>query len=59
MFSTVDVREWGTNNYFLRAERECRQFAQDGELRRIPKEECYLRGLIKNGNQPVAYWEVV
>lgn len=58
VFSSVDVTKYGMENFFLRALRECRQLAADGHIRRIPLDECRLKGLIRDGGAMLAWWEV-
>lgn len=58
-FSSHRVREIGFGMFYDRADRTCRGWAEVGRLRRIPKEECVLRGLIKNGHAPLAWWEKI
>jgi hypothetical protein len=67
-FSSHTVREIGFSIFYDRADRTVRSWAENtringfcdyGKLVRIPYEECLLRGLIKDGNSPLAWWEIV
>ncbi len=55
-FSSHMVREIGFSIWYDRCDRTVRHWAEIGRLRRIPKEECILLGLIKQGNAPLAWW---
>ncbi|MDD5736664.1 MAG: hypothetical protein PHH20_00040 [Candidatus Omnitrophica bacterium] len=55
IFSKAEVIIYGTNNYYLRAERTIRDFVLQGIVRRIGKDECIRRNL--KGN--MAWYEVV
>ncbi len=57
LFSTVNVRDFGAQNQFLRAERCCRELCNEGLIRRIPDEEIILRGL-RRGKATIGFWEV-
>ena len=59
-FSSVEVNDWGCKNFYLRSKRTVQEFAADLKvpIRRIPKEECIMRGLIKKGMAPLAFYEV-
>lgn len=60
LFNYVDVQNWNKEpHYYLRAERTIRDFVSEGLLRRIPCEEAVLRGLVRKGNAPLAWFEVV
>ncbi|MFA6635703.1 MAG: hypothetical protein WCV56_01135 [Candidatus Omnitrophota bacterium] len=54
-FSKAEVISFGTNNYYLRAERTIRDFVLQGIVRKIDKEECIRRNL--KGN--MAWYEVI
>ena len=58
-FNSHTVREIGFSMFYDRADRTVRDWASRGLLRRIPHEECLLRGLIKKGNAPLAWWEFI
>lgn len=57
-FNSHKVREIGFYMFYDRADRTVRQWAEEGRLRRIPNEEAILRGLVKKGNAPLAWWEI-
>lgn len=59
LFSYVDVMGWKPDHYYLRADRTIRDFVKEGKLRRLPLEECVLKGLVKVGRAPIAYFEFV
>lgn len=58
-FNSHQVREIGFSMFYDRADRTVRAWAEERRLRRISKEECILRGLLKAGNAPLAYWEKI
>ena len=43
-FSTSDVVEWGVKNFYLRAKRTVQDLVVEGAIRKIPYDECLLRG---------------
>lgn len=55
--NSVDLRDYGMKNFYLRADRQAREFAMNGYIRRIPTDEAILRGYLKEGRQHIAYWE--
>ena len=55
IFSKAEVIAYGTQNYYLRAERTIRDFVLQGIVRKIGKDECIRRNL--KGN--MAWYEVV
>lgn len=55
LFSKADVVTYGTQNYYLRADRTIRDFVRQGIVRKISKEECVRRNL--KGN--MAWYEFV
>ena len=55
IFSKAEVIAYGTQNYYLRAERTIRDFVLQGIVRKISKDECIRRNL--KGN--MAWYEVV
>lgn len=59
-FSSVDVNNWGSDNYYLRARRTIQEFAIDPSIPvvRIPDMEAKLRGLTKNGRARLAFYEM-
>ena len=59
-FSSVEVNNYGSQNYFLRARRTIQEFALDPNIPvvRIPDMEAKLRGLTKNGRARLAYYEI-
>jgi hypothetical protein len=56
-FSTNHVREWGRDYHMSSADVRVRELVRDGKLRKIPHNEAVLRGLIKKGYAPVAWYE--
>jgi len=58
-FSSVDATEIGLKIGYTRAPRTVRQWAKEGRVRRLSHEECIMRGLWKEGNQRLAWYEVV
>lgn len=58
-FNSHHVRETGFDMYYDRADRTVREWAEKGLIRRIPFEECLLRGLLKEGNSRLAWWEKI
>ena len=40
---TKDVIRWGLENYHIRADRDCRDFAREGLIRRMDKNEKAFR----------------
>jgi hypothetical protein len=59
IFNTVHVRQWGLDNFYIRADRTMREFAEQGMVRRLPDEEAILRGFRKKGQAPIALYEFV
>jgi hypothetical protein len=57
VFSGVDVRKWGVENYYICADRKVREFAEKGLVKRIPDLEASLRGLNKEQNTKIAWYE--
>ncbi len=55
IFSKAEAIAYGTQNYYLRAERTIRDFVLQGIVRKIGKDECVRRNL--KGN--MAWYEVV
>ncbi len=55
IFSKAEAISFGTDNYYLRAERTIRDFVLQGTLRKIGKEECIRRNL--KGN--MSWYEIV
>jgi hypothetical protein len=43
--SSADIVAWGLDNFYLRSHRTVRDFVQEGKMRKLDKQECYLRGL--------------
>jgi len=58
LFNSVDIIKYGLDNYNLRAHRSVREWCEEGKLRRIPKEEKILRGLVKQGNKNIGWYEI-
>jgi len=54
VFSKSEVITWGIENYYISSDRMVRKFVENGSFRKIPKEECIMRGL--KGKQ--AWYEV-
>lgn len=59
LFSYVDVLNWKPSHYYLRADRQIRDFVKEGLLRRIPDSETVLRGLRKVGRASIAWFESI
>ena len=59
LFNYVDIRNYSLENFYLRADRTIRDFVTEGKIRRIPKEEAVLRGLLKVGRAPLAWFETI
>ncbi len=59
IFNSHEVRRTGFDIYYDSADRIVRKWAEEGKLRRIPIEECFSRGLIKEGNARIGWWEIV
>lgn len=55
IFSKAEAISFGTNNYYLRAERTIRDFVLQGIVRKIGKDECIRRNL----KGKMAWYEVV
>lgn len=45
---TSEVVSWGLRNYHIRAERDCRDFAGEGLIRRLTSKEKTFRGFSKS-----------
>ena len=61
LFSSIDIARYGLANYYLRANRTIRQWCE-GEhpkLRRLDKSEKLFRGLVKDGNANIGWYEVL
>jgi len=67
-FNSHTVREIGFSIFYDRADRTVRSWAEQtrilgsckyGRVIRISNEECLLRGLIKKGNAPLSWWEIL
>lgn len=57
-FSSVQVKEIGHQIYLTTAYRRVQEMvARVDTYRRIPVEECILRGLVKKGNKRIAWFE--
>jgi len=39
------IMQYGLDNFYLRAVRTCQEFAAEGKIRKLDKEECIFRGL--------------
>jgi hypothetical protein len=59
VFSYVDINNYKSVNFYLRADRTIRDFVIEGKIRRIPDDEALLRSLRKEGNQALAWFEVL
>lgn len=56
--SSVDIQQWGLNNYFTTALRRTQELASKGEVvKRVSKWEKISRGLLKKGNKELAWFE--
>lgn len=58
LFSSVDVKRWGLNHAYTRSDRTVRDFVRRGIVKRISDHESVLRGLVKNGQARIAWYEV-
>ena len=56
-FSSVQLTQYGLDNYYLRAPRTARALAEQGIIRRIPDDEAMFRGLNKRGKKHIAWYE--
>jgi len=58
-YSSVEVNDYGSDNFYLRARRTVQDFAVDPKIpvRRIPDDEALLRGLTKKGCAKLAFYE--
>ncbi len=55
--SSVDVRQWGLQNCYIRADRTMRALAEVGErIKRLMPEEIESLGLRKKGAKKIAFW---
>lgn len=59
LFSYIDIRDWGIENFCLNADRRVRELVEEGLLKRVSREEALLRGLIKEGRAQIAFFELV
>lgn len=59
IFNSVHVRKWGLDNFYIRADRTCRELVEQGKLRRIPYEESILKGYVKKGQSALGWFEFV
>lgn len=59
IFNYVDIRNYSLENFYLRADRTVRDFVTEGKIRRISDEEALLRGLRKDGNARLAWFETI
>ena len=57
LFNYVDIRHYSLENFYLRADRTIRDFVSEGKIKRISDEEAILRGLRKDGNARLAWFE--
>jgi len=55
-FSSVDIRRWGLEHYYISADRVVRSLVERGFLRKIPHEEVILRGLTKYSPKSKIAW---
>lgn len=58
LFSTTMVYEWGGRNFYTRACRTVRQWAEDGVVKRLEPEEMIRRGLRQTGRAAVQWYEL-
>lgn len=58
VFNYVDVNNYKSTHFYLRADRTIRNFVEEGKLRRISDTEAILRGLRKAGRAALAWFEV-
>lgn len=59
LFSSVDIQEYKNYAYHLGADRCVRKLAENGIIRRLPNEEIDIRGLRKEGNARIGFWEIL
>ena len=61
LFSSIDLSQYNTTYFTLRAGRTAREWCEgeNPRLRRLSREEKLFRGLIKNGNANIAWYEVL
>ena len=59
LFSSVDAKRWGLNNYYARADRTVRDFCTDRILRRLSNTEKEFMGLVKKGNANLAWYKLI
>lgn len=58
--SSVDVRVWGLENYYIRADRTMRDLAEAGQIvRRLADYEIDSMGLRKPGSKRIAFWATI
>lgn len=60
-FSSHDVNNWGTNNYFDSATRRIREWCEGEKpkVRRMNDQEILRRGLHRHGNQHLMWYECI
>lgn len=62
MFSSIMVQDIGREIYYKRAERTVREWVHDcpyGKIRRMDLKECRFRGLVRRGQAPLVWWEIL
>lgn len=59
LFSSVDAKKWGIDNYYSRSDRTVRDFVFQRKLRKLSGLEILLKGLWKKGNAHIAWYEIV
>ena len=57
VFSSVDVRVWGVENYHARADRDARDLAEKGIIKRLTNQEAKERGLVKKNRAVIGWYE--
>jgi len=57
VFSSKDAVVVGLEIFYIRARRTVQEWVQEGRLRRIPDFEARDRGLVKDGNAKLAWYE--
>lgn len=57
VFSGVDIRKWGIDNYYISADRVIRKLAEEGSIQKINNFEAKLMGLIKDRNAKIAWYK--
>jgi len=61
LFSSIDISRYGLANYYLRANRTCREWCEgdNPRLRRLDDKEKLFRGLWNGQSANVGFYEVI